>query len=152
MTVAFHHYSGMVLGLLLAKLLGYNMWIGGVIGFLIGGFSDSSSWVMWKLFPTKWDRWKLYNMCHPVPGGGQWDKYCKWIPFWGQHTWLWDSIVHPEQPKFLFPQFKEEWKYDVWVEIWPTHWNIQVTKWWGYYVLLEVSLWILYTALLIILV
>jgi len=144
----------MVLGILIASIFGWNPWVLGIVGLIISGFPDTASWVMWKLSQfswwkwKQWERWELYNKCHPVPDGGSWDKYCKWIPFWGQHTWLWDSIVHTEQPKFIFPQFDKEWKNIVWIEIWPSHWNIQFTKWDVMYVIVEFSLWILYTTIL----
>lgn len=152
MTFAFHHYSGTVLGILIARLFGWDPWIWGLFGFIVGGFPDTASWVMYKV--AKWDRWRLYNYCHPpyVPetGSGSWDRIFKWIPFWGQHTWLWDSIVHPTAPRWLFPKFDAEWANIVWIRLWPAHKNIQITKWWVLYVLLEVSLWVGYTALLFI--
>ena len=156
MTFAFHHYSGTVLGILIARLFGWDPWFMGIVGFVLGGFQDTGSWLIWKITNANWwkwsvwGRWDFYVRCHPVPFGGEWDKYGKWIPFWGQHTWLWDSIVHTDQPKFLFPQFKEEWKNEVWLRIWPTHWNIQLTKWDVLYGLLEISLWFVYTMLLVV--
>jgi len=151
MTFAFHHYSGMVLGILIARLFGCDPLILGILGFVIGGWPDTASWVLWKLTNASWWKWKrwarfeYYSWCHPIPEWGQHDKYGKWIPFWGQHTWLYDSIIHLSQRKFLFPQFNPIWKDIIWIRIWPTHWNIEWTKWDVLYVILEASLWILYT-------
>jgi len=156
-TFAFHHYSGTVLGIVIARLLGLNPWLLGAFGFIAGGYSDSASWILWKLSQQswwkwkKWERWEMYGLCHPPVDGqghGTWDKYCKWIPMWFQHTWLIDSIVHPSAPKVLFPKFNPEWKNVVWIRIWPSHWNISWTKWDVLWVVLETSLWALYTLLL----
>jgi hypothetical protein len=155
MTFAFHHYSGMMLGILIARLLGWDPWIWGGFGFIVGGWSDSASWVVWKLSQCKWWRWKkwtrweMYGLCHPpydaTSGHGSWDKIFKWVPMWGQHTWLWDSIVHPSAPRWLFPKFPSEWANVIWIRIWPSHWNIEWTKWDVLYVLLEATLWFAYS-------
>ena len=157
MTFAFHHYSGMVLSIVLAKLLGQDPYLWGAFGFIVGGFPDSASFVMWKLSQQswwkwkKWSRWELYGLCHPpydaTSGHGSWDRIYKWVPMWGQHTWLWDSIVHPNSARFVFPKFNPEWANEVWIDIWPAHKNIKLTKWDVLYGVLEVSLWGLYTLL-----
>jgi len=158
MTFAFHHYSGAVLGILIARLLGWDPCIWGIFGFIAGGFSDTASWVLYKLSQAtwwkwrKWERWEMYSLCHPpydaVSGHGKYDHIFKWVPMWFQHTWLIDSIVHPTAPKVFFPKFPIEWQDIVWIRIWPNHWNIQWTKWDVLWVVLEASLWALYTVLL----
>lgn len=160
MTFAFHSYSGMVLGILIMRLLGLDPWVLGIFGLVSGGFSDTADMVMYwlgkiKWWPWKrWNRWEIYVLCHPPynPGEkhGSWDRYGKWIPFWFQHTWLVDSIVHVGAPRVLFPKFNAEWQNVIWIRIWPSHWNIQWTKWDVLYVTLEASLWGLYTVLLVI--
>jgi len=139
MTTVNHTIGGFTIGAVLAWMFGC-FWPFVIICSLIGAFPDAGSWVMWKFFG--WDRWKLYNMCHPLPGyGGQWDKYGKYLPPWGLHTWVIDSIVHPAQPKFIFPKFPVTWQNESFL-------NWKYSKWEVAYAALELFITAVYALIL----
>lgn len=164
MTFVNHTIGGVAVGSAMAYTIHYFFgvdwwWSLVIISAILGSFSDTSGWIIYKISNASWWKWKkydrgnFYGKCHPPyrkeDGHGSIDRIMKWYPSWGLHTWVTDSIVHVTAPKFIFPQFKSEWKYINWLTIRPSHWNLQLSKWDVLYSLLELFLTVIYVLIII---
>lgn len=143
MTFVNHTVGGYAIGYLLGGLLGASPAIRTAIAVanaVAGAFPDVADWALAKL--GRIERWSLYAKCHPIPGGGQVDKWARFIPGWGLHTWVVDSVVHLNQRVFLIPQFEASWKDEK--VIWGlTAWDIryvgfELFLYWVYWSMLSI--------------
>jgi len=157
MTSPNHTAAGFTMGWVTGHLLHFFtpwLWAFSIFCAIVAAFPDIASLLLYKFSQKsgwkwrKWGDWEFYQLCHhpydPKTGRGKIDRWMKWFPPWGYHTWIIDPIVHLDQPKFIFPQFLFEWH-----EIYVINWTIfgkkvVLTRWYLYYIYLEAYLWLVY--------
>jgi hypothetical protein len=129
-----HTVGGCAIGYAIGQFTGGETYLA-AIGGALGAFPDVASILLYELTNSSWwtgkryARWDLYAACH---GDGYINRYCRWLPPWGLHTWLIDPVIHPSEKRTLLPKFKEEWKTLRW-----GRW----TKWDVLYVTMDVLLY-----------